>query len=397
MRPTFCASGRPWRRAPSRQASAGPSARSRCAHGPADVSGNDLGSVRARGLLDISCDRRDRCYAQARPVGRPARTPRDDATEARPVRAPLTTGGFTHETTTIRSRSARRSRVRRACSARPRSAAAAATGGSGPYPADWSTSSSLPNHTIYRPNTLPSQRLPIVAWSNGACSADGTRAANFLREIASHGFLVISNGNPGGSGSSTSSWLTQSIDWAVAENSRPRAPCTTASTRARSASPAGRAAGWRPTRSPATRASPRPGSSAAACSTTPTTTSCRRLDHPIAYIIGGPSDIAYPNAIDDWGKLPSGLPAFMGNLNVGHGGTYGRPTVASSAGPRSCGSGGSSRATRPPARHSSAPAAGSAARRGRSSRRTSRSGRTRRRRPRRPRTVRSTRTPGTRW
>ncbi|WP_208798116.1 cellulose binding domain-containing protein [Microbispora triticiradicis] len=47
-----------------------------------------------------------------------------------------------------------------------------------------------------------------------------------------------------------------------------------------------------------------------------------RLTKPIAYFIGGPSDIAYPNAIDDWGKLPAGLPAFMGNLNVGHGGTY---------------------------------------------------------------------------
>jgi cellulase/cellobiase CelA1 len=48
----------------------------------------------------------------------------------------------------------------------------------------------------------------------------------------------------------------------------------------------------------------------------------RRLTKPIAYFIGGPSDIAYPNAMDDWGKLPAGLPAFMGNLNVGHGGTY---------------------------------------------------------------------------
>lgn len=50
----------------------------------------------------------------------------------------------------------------------------------------------------------------------------------------------------------------------------------------------------------------------------------RRLTTPIAYFIGGPSDIAYGNAMDDWGKLPSGLPAFMGNLNVGHGGTYGQ-------------------------------------------------------------------------
>src|SRR5690349_20840200 len=98
--------------------------------------------------------------------------------------------------------------------------AVAAPGGSGPNPADYSTASSLPNHTIYRPSTLPSQRMPIVVWSNGACSADGTSAQNFLKEIASYGFLVISNGNPGGGGSSSSSWLTQSIDWAIAENSR---------------------------------------------------------------------------------------------------------------------------------------------------------------------------------
>src|SRR5690349_14568396 len=29
--------------------------------------------------------------------------------------------------------------------------------------------------------------------------------------------------------------------------------------------------------------------------------------------------------MDDWGKLHAGLPAFMGNLNVGHGGTYDQP------------------------------------------------------------------------
>jgi hypothetical protein len=50
-----------------------------------------------------------------------------------------------------------------------------------------------------------------------------------------------------------------------------------------------------------------------------------RLHAPIGYFIGGPSDIAYENALDDWNRLPSGLPAFMGNLDVGHLGTYGQP------------------------------------------------------------------------
>jgi hypothetical protein len=50
-----------------------------------------------------------------------------------------------------------------------------------------------------------------------------------------------------------------------------------------------------------------------------------RLHAPIGYFIGGPSDIAYENAMDDWNRLPAGLPAFMGNLDVGHRGTFAEP------------------------------------------------------------------------
>ena len=97
----------------------------------------------------------------------------------------------------------------------------AAVGGSGPYPADYETSSSLSNHTIYRPQTLPPDRMPIFVWGNGGCAANGTGQVNFLREISSYGFLAIASGAPNGSGSTTSQMLTQSIDWAVAENSTP--------------------------------------------------------------------------------------------------------------------------------------------------------------------------------
>ncbi|MGW5266120.1 ricin-type beta-trefoil lectin domain protein [Microbispora sp. NPDC004025] len=200
--------------------------------------------------------------------------------------------------------------------------AAAAVGGSGPYPADYETSTSLPNHTIYRPGTLPSEKLPIFVWGNGGCSANGTGQLNFLREIASHGFLVIASGSPNGSGSTTSQMLTQSIDWAVAENSRQGSKYNGRLDTSKIA-----VGGWSCG-----------GLEAYAVSndsrvTTTTIFSSgllndsddyqlRRLTKPIAYFIGGPSDIAYPNAMDDWGKLPAGLPAFMGNLNVGHGGTY---------------------------------------------------------------------------
>lgn len=202
------------------------------------------------------------------------------------------------------------------------SPASAAVGGSGPYPADYETSTGLPNHTIYRPEVLPTERLPIFVWGEGGCSANGTMSLNFLREIASHGFLAIASGSPNGSGTTTSQMLTQSMDWAVAENSRQGSKYYGKLDTTKIA-----VAGWSCG-----------GLEAYAVSNDKRVTTTgifssgllddandyqlRQLTKPIAYFIGGSSDIAYQNAIDDWGKLPAGLPAWMGNLPVGHGGTY---------------------------------------------------------------------------
>ena len=38
---------------------------------------------------------------------------------------------------------------------------------------------------------------------------------NFLNELASHGFFVISNGSPKGSGSTSANDLITSLDWAT--------------------------------------------------------------------------------------------------------------------------------------------------------------------------------------
>ena len=51
--------------------------------------------------------------------------------------------------------------------------------------------------------------------------------------------------------------------------------------------------------------------------------SLARLHAPIAYFIGGPTDMAYPNAEDDFARITT-VPVFKANLNVGHGGTFRR-------------------------------------------------------------------------
>jgi hypothetical protein len=195
-------------------------------------------------------------------------------------------------------------------------------GGSGPYPAGYETASSLPNLTIYRPTNLPCEKLPVLAWSQGGCSANGLSSQNFVREIASHGFLVLANGSPNGSGSSTASWLTQSLDWAVAENARQGSKYYGRIDTTKIA-----VAGWSCGGLEAYEVSNDPRVTTTAIFSSGLLNDAndfqlRRLTKPIAYFIGGSSDIAYPNAMDDWGKLPAGLPAFMGNLPVGHGGTY---------------------------------------------------------------------------
>jgi len=45
---------------------------------------------------------------------------------------------------------------------------------------------------------------------------------------------------------------------------------------------------------------------------------------PIIYILGGESDIAYGNGMDDYSRIKH-VPAAVCNFPVGHGGTYGQP------------------------------------------------------------------------
>ena len=68
--------------------------------------------------------------------------------------------------------------------------------GSGPHPAVAEAWPDAPGYTVYRPLQLPDDPLPVVVWGNGACRDNGLSASHFLREIASHGYLVIANGSP---------------------------------------------------------------------------------------------------------------------------------------------------------------------------------------------------------
>ena len=72
--------------------------------------------------------------------------------------------------------------------------------GSGPYKATMVAEAALPEHLVYAPADLAplaNKKLPVVIWGNGSCLYAGNRYRQFLTEIASHGYLVITGGPMG--------------------------------------------------------------------------------------------------------------------------------------------------------------------------------------------------------
>jgi hypothetical protein len=102
------------------------------------------------------------------------------------------------------------------------------TPNTGPYQPIIEVYPNFDQFTIYRPDVID-HLLPIIAWGNGGCYANGTFHGEFLKEIASYGFFIIADGAPGDAVNPMTSPMSSSdgtqqeimLDWAIAENERP--------------------------------------------------------------------------------------------------------------------------------------------------------------------------------
>ncbi|QDH81576.1 alpha/beta hydrolase [Echinicola soli] len=216
-------------------------------------------------------------------------------------------------------------------------------GGTGQYPAIMEADPSLPTHTVFRPEDLSAfgegNKLPIIAWGNGACANSPWEHVNFLSEVASHGFLVVAIGpmpaeGEKKKGKSYSSQLIDAIDWAIGQNgdggSRFFAKVDTANIAV-----SGMSCGGLQT----LEAAPDPRvTSVVVCNSgilpnpgdgMPGMPQIRKdqlskLHTPTLYLLGGESDIAYNNGMDDFKRIGH-VPVFVGNMDVGHAGTYAQP------------------------------------------------------------------------
>jgi predicted alpha/beta-hydrolase family hydrolase len=219
-------------------------------------------------------------------------------------------------------------------------------GGTGKHSAIMLKDASLPTHTIFRPKNIDKfkdrKSLPLIVWGNGACFDSPWEHVNFLNEIASHGFLVVAVGViPKETGEqvkerSTSSKLRDAIDWAIAQNSDTKSNYFKKINIAKIAV-AGMSCGGLQALEVA--GDPRISTLVVANSgifidpirgnAMPMIPQLQKkhlekIHTPTLYLLGGPSDIAYQNGMDDVEKIDH-VPVFVGNLDVGHGGTYGQP------------------------------------------------------------------------
>lgn len=104
--------------------------------------------------------------------------------------------------------------------------------GSGPHDVIVETNSDagINEGTIFRPADLGGdETYPIFVWGQGGCSQNGLSNAAAMAEIASHGYFVVADGTPDGTGNRVmdrsdlegmGAPLIAYVDWAIAENGK---------------------------------------------------------------------------------------------------------------------------------------------------------------------------------
>jgi dienelactone hydrolase len=222
--------------------------------------------------------------------------------------------------------------------------------GSGPEPAVIVGEPGLPTHTIYRPKELKG-RYPVVLWGNGSCVNSNFSYREFLAEVASHGFIVVAIGPYRDSPAprqqrpadpaewppfeTKHSQMLDGLDWITAESRKAGSPYREHVATDKVAA-MGHSCGGLQT----IKVSTDPRITTALVLNSGMITDedqymvrheikrsvLKQMHAPIAYFIGGETDIAYANAETDWKELQTlTLPAINANMDVGHGATYNQP------------------------------------------------------------------------
>lgn len=209
--------------------------------------------------------------------------------------------------------------------------------GSGPHEVIVETNSDpgINEGTIFRPADLGgSEKYPIFVWGQGACSQNGLSNATAMAEIASHGYFVVADGTPNGSGNRTmdrssleamGAPLIAYVDWALIEN---RKPCSAyyQSLAAEKISANGFSCGG--LMAQGTVMDPRIVTWGVTSSGMAGATQefYDYIDTPVLFVEGGPAEVAYDGGLEGYQAITElGVPVLWFSKDIGHGGDLFEP------------------------------------------------------------------------
>ena len=238
-------------------------------------------------------------------------------------------------------------------------------GGSGPYKAIAASEETLPDFVVYRPEKLPEDAgFPVVIFGNGGCANSSLGHERFLSDLASYGYVIIAIGpfqesrpprpegprpagqpggqrpegprpgaQPGGPApagppmmTASESWqMYQALDWITNQANRPGSEYHGAVDASKAAAMGMSCGGCQAiylSSDPRIKTLLVMNSGMGEMTLANATPAFVQAIHtPTVYIIGGETDIAYPNAEIDYKNFPKQPVAWV-NFPVGHGGTY---------------------------------------------------------------------------
>jgi dienelactone hydrolase len=219
----------------------------------------------------------------------------------------------------------------------PSSRSGGKASGSGPHDVVIETNSDdgIDEGTIFRPAELGgAETYPILVWGQGACSRNGLANEAAMVEIASHGYFVVADGTPNGTGNrvmdrsqleAMAAPLIAYIDWAIVENAKPCSAyyqsLATTKLAANGFSCGGlmaqamitdpRVVTWGVTSSGMAGADQ---------------AFYDAIDTPVLFVEGGPGDVAYEGAAEGYDAISQlGVPVLWFSADRGHGGDLLQP------------------------------------------------------------------------
>lgn len=203
--------------------------------------------------------------------------------------------------------------------------------GSGPHKVVIETNSApgIKCGTIYRPADLGgTDKYPILVWGEGACTQNGLDNQTAMGEIASHGYFIVADGTPGGSGACTGGQdgkaFLDYISWAIAENGKSCSAYYQSLDATKIAADGFSCGGLM-----AENVSGDPRFTAIGITSSGLFSAnqelYKKIHTPFKILLGGTADMAYPNGERDYDQISAlGIPIILFSKDgAGHGGDLG--------------------------------------------------------------------------